>query len=129
MAISPTPTEVRVRLRERAKALSAEIRDTLLRAESEHHSDIAAQVRDLEDDALADLLVDVNLAEVHRDVRELREIDAAMQRLSDGRYGLCDRCGEPISLARLEVAPAAIRCVTCQEAFENQHGMGKPPRL
>ena len=42
---------------------------------------------------------------------QLAQIDAAMTRLKDGRYGLCEVCGEPIAPARLEARPTARTCV------------------
>lgn len=43
----------------------------------------------------------------------LREIDAALDRIAKGTYGICERCGEPIPLARLEVLPYARLCMKC----------------
>jgi DnaK suppressor protein len=43
----------------------------------------------------------------------LAEIDAALQRLRDGRYGICERCGQEIPEERLEVRPVARTCVGC----------------
>ncbi len=43
----------------------------------------------------------------------LEEVDAAIVRLAEGRYGWCERCGQPIAAARLEAMPAARRCITC----------------
>jgi len=77
------------RLRERWLALREEIRSTLLRADVESYADIAGEVHDLEDESLADLLTDVSHAEVARDVEEIRDIDAALQRLASGTYGVC----------------------------------------
>ncbi len=45
--------------------------------------------------------------------RHLAEVDAAIQRLEDGTYGTCARCGQPIADARLEVRPAASTCIRC----------------
>ena len=41
----------------------------------------------------------------------LREIDAALQRIAAGTYGLCEVCGAPIPAARLEARPTARTCV------------------
>jgi RNA polymerase-binding transcription factor DksA len=46
----------------------------------------------------------------------LAEIEAAIQRLEDGTYGTCERCGQPIAEARLEARPAASTCITCASA-------------
>jgi len=40
-------------------------------------------------------------------------IDAALQRLAEGRYGVCERCGRPISEDRLAARPAAVTCIKC----------------
>jgi RNA polymerase-binding transcription factor DksA len=45
--------------------------------------------------------------------RQLLEVDAALDRLRDGRYGRCERCGQPIGDARLEALPATRLCVRC----------------
>ena len=42
---------------------------------------------------------------------ELREIIAAETRLSDGRYGTCEVCAQPISDERLRAIPWARRCI------------------
>lgn len=49
---------------------------------------------------------------------ELRRVNAALQRLANGSYGLCADCGVAIAPARLQAAPEAERCVPCQEALE-----------
>ena len=46
----------------------------------------------------------------------LAEIDAAIARLEDGTYGVCERCGQPISDARLRARPVARACITCATA-------------
>ena len=52
--------------------------------------------------------------------RLLFEIDAALKRISDGTYGVCDECGEPIPAARLEAKPWACHCVPCRSAWEKR---------
>ena len=44
----------------------------------------------------------------------LGEIDAALQRLDDGSYGICEHCLKPIPLGRLEVVPMTRLCTPCQ---------------
>lgn len=46
---------------------------------------------------------------------ELARIEAALRRVEAGDYGYCTVCGEPIAAARLEVDPAATRCIRCAE--------------
>jgi DnaK suppressor protein len=48
----------------------------------------------------------------------LLQIDDALRRMDDGRYGHCSSCGRPINLKRLEAIPWARFCVDCQELAE-----------
>jgi DnaK suppressor protein len=43
----------------------------------------------------------------------LVDVDDALGRLAEGTYGLCERCGKPITEARLEAMPTARRCLDC----------------
>lgn len=45
--------------------------------------------------------------------RELEEIDAALQRIQEGRYGTCLNCGGPMGLQRLRAIPEARYCLAC----------------
>jgi RNA polymerase-binding protein DksA len=49
---------------------------------------------------------------------KLRDIDAALRSIEKGRYGICERCDEPIEVARLEVKPDATLCLKCQQEVE-----------
>jgi DnaK suppressor protein len=53
---------------------------------------------------------------------ELREIEAAFQRLERGTYGTCQACGRPIGDERLEAMPATRFCVEDQAKAERQAG-------
>jgi DnaK suppressor protein len=51
---------------------------------------------------------------------ELDEISDALSRLEAGSFGLCERCGLAIPLARLRAMPAARCCVDCQSREEKR---------
>jgi DnaK suppressor protein len=122
-------TSMKSRLRERAAQLRGEIQHTLERSSDETHVRIAEQARDTEDDSFSNLIVDLNLAEIDRDADELRRIDGALARLSEGSYGVCEDCGQRIPEARLQAEPTALRCVRCQELYEKTHAGTSTPRL
>jgi RNA polymerase-binding transcription factor DksA len=92
----------------RAAALRAELRDVLDSASSttgdDEHDPEGATIGFERAQAAALLAA----AEARLD-----EIDAALARESDGTYGRCLRCGEPIGAERLEARPTAERCVAC----------------
>jgi RNA polymerase-binding protein DksA len=78
--------------------------------------------------AAADVALDVDLAEVDRDVTELQAIDAALERIESGTYGVCPDCGAAVDPARLATNPAAARCTPCQRSRERAAGL-RVPRL
>ncbi len=45
---------------------------------------------------------------------ELKDIDKALERIKEGTYGKCEKCGQDIDLARLKVMPSATECVKCK---------------
>ncbi len=108
-------------MRARQVQLREEIRQALIKSDSEHYLQIADSVRELEDESFADLIVDVGLAEIDRDLDELRAIDAALLRVADGSYGVCEACDKPIDVKRLNLTPQALRCIDCQTIFERTH--------
>ena len=116
-------------LEAREKELRTEIREELLRANSEHYADLAGQVHDPEESSVADLLVDLNLATIEKHVEELRQVETALARMKEGEYGISIDCGGPIGEARLLANPVAQRCIRCQEAWEKTHAGGGTPAL
>jgi len=43
----------------------------------------------------------------------LADIDAALRRIDEGHYGVCEICGEPIAQERLTARPIARTCIRC----------------
>jgi DnaK suppressor protein len=109
-------------LREEVRAVDAESSDAPGAAPHSHVEDIGEQGEQRIRGALRH-------AERERDIEELRTIEAAKERMAKGSYGPCVDCGADIPLNRLEVQPAATRCVPCQERFERSHvtGVRIPP--
>lgn len=65
-----------------------------------------------EKDDAAHLEVAVKLAASARMV--LTDVTAALERMAEGRYGLCELCTLPIDLPRLRIVPQARYCGRCQ---------------
>jgi DnaK suppressor protein len=62
-------------------------------------------------------------------VQELNDIDAALRRMEDGSYGICDECGQEIGYPRLDAQPTALRCISDQEKYERTYARGATPSL
>lgn len=54
-----------------------------------------------------------------RELRLIRKIRAALQRIDDGTYGICEECGEDIAESRLEARPVTRLCIHCKASQEN----------
>jgi DnaK suppressor protein len=113
----------------RRAALVDEIERKLAASRDKTGSVSIDQIIEGGDNASADAMASVDLAEAQRDVQELRDVDAACARLMDGSYGVCTDCGEPVAAARLVAYPTARRCTACQTSYEKQRGMGRSARL
>jgi len=54
----------------------------------------------------------------------LGEVEQALKKMDDGTYGMCDSCGQPIGMERLEIRPQASLCLTCK-ASQSKNAKGK----
>lgn len=53
-----------------------------------------------------------------RERRLITKIQDALKRIDDGEYGICEECGEDISIARLKARPVTTLCVSCKARQE-----------
>jgi DnaK suppressor protein len=79
-----------------------------MRDAGSHQADVATEAFE---DELADSLSASTL-------ERRQEIDEALARIDDGKFGKCVECGNDIPTARLEARPWAARCINCQEQLE-----------
>ena len=105
-------------LQEQFDGLREAVRLELLSSDNERYLELAGRVHDPGDESVADLLVDVGLALIHRHVEAIRETEAALLRMVRGTYGVCASCGTDIGYERLASEPAATRCYDCQQVHE-----------
>jgi RNA polymerase-binding protein DksA len=119
--------ELRERLQNRRAALRAEIQRELEKSDDPRVTGFMNHFAETEAWVLADILADLDVQTVTRDVAELSEVEAALVRLDDGSYGTCVDCAEPIGWPRLNAQPTAERCIACQEKAEQRAArMGHP---
>ena len=116
-------------LRARMAALREEIRQDLLKCEDDRARLLADRVRDLADESVADLIIDLDLAEIDRDLEELRDVEAALSRMQQGAYGGCVTCSGAIPYERLAAYPTAKRCQRCQRIREQTYAHKATPTL
>ncbi|HET6683578.1 MAG TPA: TraR/DksA C4-type zinc finger protein [Gaiella sp.] len=67
-------------------------------------------------------MVDRELDESLEDNAEqlVQDIDRALEKIDDGTYGKCERCGQEIPQERLDAVPYATLCVSCRQLEERE---------
>jgi RNA polymerase-binding transcription factor len=108
--------------KQQLKALQQQLQDRLAEAASSEVRKglVAETAADPLDDAVARNALDVTVSTVNSDYATRRAIKAALERIHNGEFGHCDRCGDPIEPRRLKALPWAANCVACQQEVEEE---------
>ena len=118
------------KLKEDYQVLVSEVRDELENSGNQHRIDLLnSEPGDAGDESLANALADFNLAILDRHIDGMRDIEAALQRIKNGEYGVCIDCGEDVTYPRLMAYPTAKRCIVCQEQREKQYAQEGHPKM
>lgn len=118
--------KLEARLRQDRAAALGSVQDEILRTSDPDDVSLEKIPSDAGDRSEADRETDTTISMAQRHAAELQEIDAALARIADGSYGVCDECGGDIGAARLEAQPTARLCIACQERLEQRPDA--PPR-
>lgn len=112
--------------RERLRKLLIQKREDIIKeAKSEikkfksgEKKQLVETVMDDGDMSVVDLSEDISLKQLSTHRETLIKIDAALRKLDENSYGICEECGDEISEERLKIMPFAIYCRDCQEKKE-----------
>ncbi|MCY7315250.1 MAG: TraR/DksA C4-type zinc finger protein [Rubrivivax sp.] len=118
LANQPNSMQLRDALTDRLQELRAEVHSAK-QTQREWTSASAHEVTDRKDDATQQQSPNLGCVQEQRDVDDMARVEAAPQRLAGGTYGDCADYAKPISLQRLRVQPAALRCAPCRAAREH----------
>ncbi len=97
------------------RKLLTEKREELISRLYERRSQIAVE-RETDDEgafALQDVIKDLALTNMEREIRTLSEVELSLRLMESGQYGLCGSCGDEIPTARLQALPWTRICVAC----------------
>ncbi|MFA4875750.1 MAG: RNA polymerase-binding protein DksA [bacterium] len=107
---------------ERFKKLLQERRKVIVDAtEQAREGALAVEQADLPDEvdlASTETGQTLNMRLRDRELVLLKKIDKTLQKIEDGEFGVCERCGEEIGVKRLEARPVAELCIRCKEELE-----------
>lgn len=124
----PTPSRT-VAETERIRAALAARREELHEEYQQHRAEIAELQRDRLTDSAGDDQADTGSKTFEREqeislansiLERINQVDRAMERLDEGTYGWCERCGTAIPVERLAAFPSATLCVTCKQLEERR---------
>lgn len=113
--VQATATAMAENVQQILQTLLAEIQR--LKSEISKHAllaqDRSTSGNDIGDDGMEIENVSKNLALKQHLERLLAQIEAAVRRIEQGVYGMCERCGQAINPDRLQALPYATTCVNC----------------
>jgi DnaK suppressor protein len=111
--------EIKKRLIEKRKALLTEAISAL--------NELPEQTvfADLGDQASAEIDRNFMLRLRGRERKLLKKIDSALERIKDGTFGICEKCGQEIDIRRLEARPVTTMCIECKTQQEEEEKLSE----
>lgn len=114
---------------ERIRAALQERRAELREEYDQHLAEIAELQRDRLTDSAGDDQADTGSKTFEREqeislansiLERITQVERALERLAEGSYGWCERCGSAIPVERLAAFPSATLCVRCKQLEERR---------
>jgi len=108
-------------IEEQKKRLESELRDILKKIDNLKKEDPFADPDHASDNAAVDTDVREQMGHdtVEAQIKDLsiraEDIKAALIRINKGNYGICQKCGKPITQARLRIIPESAYCIDCEK--------------
>ena len=99
---------LKAELEERRALMQARLSSIKKDVTQEHSGDSAEQAQERENDEVVDAIGNETRQSLHA-------IQVALDKIAEGSYGECEKCGKEIGEARLQVIPEAALCVTCAD--------------
>lgn len=95
------------------------LRESVARTEEDGRAaQTVDSAQDIADRASSSYQKEFLFARSNNDRQFLQMVERALSSISEGVYGDCEQCGNPINERRLEAVPWARNCIACQEKFE-----------
>jgi DnaK suppressor protein len=117
---APIPLRAKKILEIKKKLLSQKA--ALLAGAEEALNELPGQTAfpDLGDQATAEIDRNFMLRLRGRERKLLKKIDDAIERIDQGVFGICDKCGDEIDIRRLEARPVTNMCIECKTQQEEE---------
>ncbi|MEV4509011.1 TraR/DksA family transcriptional regulator [Dactylosporangium sp. NPDC049525] len=113
--------KIRVALIERRDELKAEHDQTLVEiAELQQHRLTDSAGDDQADTGTKTFEREQEITLANNILERVNQVERALERLDEGGYGWCEKCGNAIPVERLAAFPSATLCVTCKQLEERR---------
>jgi RNA polymerase-binding protein DksA len=113
--------------RERLLALRARLQGDTTQMEdnalNKDHNQVTSMPTDMAELGTGNFDQELTLRVLGGEEDALKQIEAAIERIEGGSYGLCETCGERIPKRRLDAIPYTAQCVQC--ALQQEEGQGR----
>ena len=113
--------ELKQRLLEERRDLQAQYEELEASTFASNQSDLTGEMsfdEEYADAGTATFERERDLSLVNNVIDLMERIDRALQKIEEGTYGLCERCGKPIEKLRLKALPYANLCIKDKQAEE-----------
>ncbi len=94
--------------------------DILMRSSHTSHNLAAKQLQKISADDLLELALKIEMPSISHKISAMRNIDAALNNIQIGMYGLCADCEEEIDTKRLNSDATTQRCLNCENRYQKQ---------
>ena len=95
-------------------------KDTLNLSQRDASGDLSGYSLHMADMATDNFDREFNLGLASSEQQILNQVDEALRRMDEGRFGICEICAKPISQKRLVAVPYARFCIKCQSEEEKK---------
>ncbi|MEP4146886.1 MAG: TraR/DksA family transcriptional regulator [Halioglobus sp.] len=103
-----THDELKAELEQRLATMQARLSSIKKDVTQEHSGDSGEQAQERENDEVIDAIGNETRQSLHA-------IQVALDKIADGTYGECEKCGENIGEGRLQAIPESTCCVKCAD--------------
>jgi DnaK suppressor protein len=121
--------KLRKLIQEGKKKLLSDLHEEVFEKFGDEYQKEFTRAMDSGDVSFMDLLQTIGAKKISISQEELIKMDAAERKLNEGTYGICEECGQEISEERLKALPYAIRCIECEERYEETSVQGRGPTM
>lgn len=118
--------ELRQRLKDEREKLARQLEQNRASAPAVGEAKEGSPYGKKEEGASEAFELEKRLALEKRLMGTLAEVEHALRKFEEGTYGVCDTCGRPVEIERLEVLPQANLCLNCK-GLQSKNAKGRFP--